>query len=60
MQTVQFKMEDITFFKKNAAGQLWCLPKSFKDAPDNIILSADSATPGQSETGGKAYACTKD
>jgi hypothetical protein len=25
-QTVQFKYEDVTFFKKNAAGQLRCLP----------------------------------
>ena len=25
-QTVQFKYEDVTFFKKNEAGQLRCLP----------------------------------
>lgn len=40
-QTVQFKMEDITFFKKNGAGQLRCLPRS---APDHLIMTADGAT----------------
>lgn len=40
-QTVQFKKEDITFFKKNLQGQLRCLPR---DAPEHIIMLADEAT----------------
>ncbi len=40
-QTVQFKMEDITFFRTNAQGQLWCLPR---DAPDHMVMMADGAT----------------
>ena len=40
-QTVQFKMEDITFFKKNSAGQLRCLPRT---APAHLIMTADGAT----------------
>ena len=40
-QTVQFKMEDITFFKKNSAGQLRCLPRS---APEHLIMQVDGAT----------------
>ena len=40
-QTVQFKYEDITFFKKNAAGQLRCLSR---DAPGDLISTADGAT----------------
>jgi hypothetical protein len=40
-QTVQFKMEDITFFKRNRAGELRCLPRN---APDDLISSADGAT----------------
>lgn len=40
-QTVQFKLEDITFFKKNRAGQLRCLPLT---APDHMIMTADGAT----------------
>ena len=40
-QTVQFKKEDITFFKKNSQGQLRCLPR---DAPVHIIMTADGAT----------------
>ena len=40
-QTVQFKMEDITFFKRNRAGELRCLPRN---APDALISSADGAT----------------
>jgi hypothetical protein len=40
-QTVQFKYEDITFFKKNLSGQLRCLPR---DAPAHIIATADGAT----------------
>jgi hypothetical protein len=40
-QTVQFKLEDVTFYKKTRAGQLRCLPKT---APYNLVLSADSAT----------------
>ncbi len=40
-QTVQFKYEDVTFFKKNKAGQLWCLPWN---APAHLIATADGAT----------------
>jgi hypothetical protein len=40
-QTVQFKYEDVSFFKKNTKGQLWCLPR---DAPAELISTADGAT----------------
>ena len=40
-QTVQFKYEDVTFFKKNAAGQLRCLPRT---AAAHLITTADGAT----------------
>ena len=40
-RTVQFKSEDITFFKLNASKQLVCLPRS---AHTTDILSADGAT----------------
>jgi hypothetical protein len=40
-QTVQFKLEDVTFFKKNNAGTLVCLPRM---APASIVMSAGSAT----------------
>ena len=40
-QTVQFKLEDVTFFKKNELGQLRCLPRS---APDALVLTTDGAT----------------
>ncbi len=40
-QTVQFKMEDITFFKRNSKGELRCLSRT---APDSLIASADGAT----------------
>ena len=40
-QTVQFKYEDITFFKKNGAGQLRCLSR---EAPASLIAVADGAT----------------
>jgi hypothetical protein len=40
-QTVQFKYEDVTFFKKNTAGNLRCLPQS---APAHLIATADGAT----------------
>jgi hypothetical protein len=40
-QTVQFKFEDVTFFKKNASGQLRCLSRT---APSHLIASADGAT----------------
>ncbi len=40
-RTMQFKMEDITFFKLNTNGQLECLPRSASNAD---ILSADGAT----------------
>lgn len=40
-QTVQFKFEDITFFKKDKHGRLQCLPRS---AAASLISTADSAT----------------
>jgi hypothetical protein len=40
-QTVQFKLKDVTFFKKNKAGTLVCLPRM---APASVVMSADSAT----------------
>jgi hypothetical protein len=40
-QTVQFKLEDITFFHQNELGQLWCLPR---DAPFKQLLAAEGAT----------------
>ena len=40
-QTVQFKFEDITFFKKNRNGDLQCLPRT---SPDELIATADGAT----------------
>jgi hypothetical protein len=40
-QTVQFKLKDVSFFKRNKAGTLVCLPR---DAPPNLIMTADSAT----------------
>jgi hypothetical protein len=40
-QTVQFKYEDVSFFKKNMRGQLRCLPR---DAPASLIASAEGAT----------------
>jgi hypothetical protein len=40
-QTVQFKLEDVKFFKKNKRGTLVCLPD---DAPEALIRTADSAT----------------
>jgi hypothetical protein len=39
--TVQFKLEDITFFGRNKMGQLWCLPR---DAPFKLFLTAEGAT----------------
>jgi hypothetical protein len=40
-QMVQFKYEDITFFKKNTAGQLQCLPWN---ALAHLIATTDGAT----------------
>ena len=40
-QTVQLKLEDVKFFKKNKAGTLVCLPTN---APTSLVLTADSAT----------------
>ncbi len=40
-QTVQFKLKDVRFFKKNKAGTLVCLPTN---APQSLILMADIAT----------------
>ncbi len=38
---MQFKYEDVSFFKKNTRGQLRCLPR---DAPPYLISTADRAT----------------
>ena len=40
-QTKEFKLGDITFFSKDARGQLHCLPR---DAPVDLILAAKGAT----------------
>jgi hypothetical protein len=40
-QTIQFRMKDVTFFKKDKAGRLRQLPRA---SPDWMILSADGAT----------------
>ncbi len=40
-QKVQFKFKDVSFFKRNKAGTLVCLPR---DAPPSLIMMADSAT----------------
>jgi len=40
-QTVQFKYEDVSFFKKNSRGSLRCLPR---DASAALIMTADGAT----------------
>lgn len=40
-QTVQFRVKDVTFFKRDDAGRLRQLPRN---SPDHIIMSADSAT----------------
>ena len=40
-QTKQFRLEDATFFRRDQQGKLRQLPRN---SPDNIILSADSAT----------------
>jgi hypothetical protein len=40
-QTVQFKFEDVSFFKKNSWGNLRYLPR---DALDELIMTADGAT----------------
>jgi hypothetical protein len=39
-QTVQFKLKDVTIFKKNKAGTLVCLPRT---APASMVMSANSA-----------------
>ena len=40
-QTIQFKFEDVTFFKRNKAGDLRCLPRT---SSDSLIATADGAT----------------
>jgi hypothetical protein len=40
-QTVQFKVEDVTFFKADKHGILRCLPRN---APFSLIMTAESAT----------------
>jgi hypothetical protein len=40
-QTVQFKMEDLTFFKTNKLGELRCVPRT---APNEVIATSDGAT----------------
>ena len=41
MQTIQFKLEDITFFKTDKNGIMRCLPRN---APHSLIMTAESAT----------------
>jgi hypothetical protein len=57
-QTVQFKYEDITFFKKNASRQLQCLPR---DAPAHLIATVGGATMklDNQRADGRAYAYTR-
>jgi hypothetical protein len=40
-QTVQFKFENVSFYKKNSRGNLRYLPC---DASDELIMTADGAT----------------
>ena len=40
-QTVQFKLEDVTFFKTDKNGIMRCLPRN---APHSLIMTAESAT----------------
>jgi hypothetical protein len=40
-QTIQFKLEDITFFKTDKNGIMRCLPRN---APHSLIMTAESAT----------------
>ncbi len=40
-QTVQFKLEDTTFFKTDKNGTLWCLPRN---ALHTLITTAESTT----------------
>ena len=40
-QTVQFKLEDVTFFKRNAQGQL---RQVARNAPNSTVATADGAT----------------
>ncbi len=40
-QTIQFKLEDVTFFKTDKNGILRCLPRN---APYSLITTAESAT----------------
>ena len=56
-QTVQFKYEDITFFKKNEHGKLRCLQQNATPSP---IATADGATMklDNQKTGGKGSVFT--
>ncbi len=38
---MQFKLEDVTFFKTDKKGILWCLPRN---APYSLIMTAESTT----------------
>jgi hypothetical protein len=40
-KTIQFKLEDVTFFKSDKNGTLRCLPRN---APYSLIMTAESAT----------------
>ena len=40
-QTIQFKLKNVQFFKKNKVGTLVCLPRT---APAVLLMTADSAT----------------
>ena len=51
---IWFKLEDITFFKKNVRGQLCCLPHS---APDSLVLTADGAAKNYNQKNGRKGVC---
>jgi hypothetical protein len=53
-QTVQFKLNDVTFFKKNKWGNLVCLQNN---APYSLLVTTDSATLklANQKSGGKGY-----
>lgn len=66
-QTVQFRVKDVTFFKRDKSGRLRQLPRH---SPDHLLLAADSATLKlenqkngwrnvciHHETNGEAYLC---
>jgi hypothetical protein len=57
-QTVQFKLEDVSFFKKNKWGNLMCLPKN---APYSLIATTDRAALKleNKKMNGKRFVCRR-